>query len=162
MASGDIKLAYGTASQALTCTLASLTTGSCRQATSVDNSSILYSDVLIYLAIKLQTGTPGSDKCINVYAFGSEDGTNYDDNAGATDAAVTLRVPTNLRFIGRIETPDSGALTYKKLFTVARAFDGVLPAKWGIAVENRTNITLDATEGNHTKEYRGIYATVAP
>lgn len=157
----SIKEAFGT-STGMTCTLASLATASARESTAVDNTTNLYLDALVYLAVKLQTGTPGSDKCVNVYAYGSEDGTNYTDNATGSDAAVTMRAPTNLRLIGVILTPDSGGLTYKGgPFSVAPAFGGILPRKWGVVVENRTNITLSATEGDHAKTYTGVYATSA-
>jgi hypothetical protein len=157
----SIKLAYGT-STALTCTLASLATAGARECTAVDNTSNLFTDALVYIAAKLQAGSPASDKAIYVYAYGSEDGTNYGDNVTGSDAAVTLRSPTNLRLIGVIAVPDSGALTYKSHpMSVAAAFGGVLPRKWGIVVQNATNVTLSATEGDHAKSYTGVYATVA-
>jgi hypothetical protein len=157
----DRKLAFGSASQGITITLASLAQAAARQSTAIDNTSNLFLDAMVYLAIPILTGTPGSDKAIYIYAFGSEDGTNYDDNAGATDAAITLRVPSNLRFLDVILTPDSGALTYKKVIpSVARAFGGILPPKWGIVIKNMTNLAFNATEGNLIKEYRGIYETI--
>lgn len=153
------KITYAT-SAAITCTLASLAQAAAREGTAIDNTSNLYLDVLVYVAIKLQAGTPGSDKQVIIYAYGSEDGTNYTDNATGSDAAITLRSPTNLRVIGVISTPDAGALTYKSNpMSVATAFGGLMPRKWGIAVENRTNITFSATEGDHTKSYTGITLT---
>lgn len=155
------KIAFGT-STALTVTLASLATAGARESTVVDNTSDLFLDALVRLQVKLQAGSPGSDKAIYVYAYGSEDGTNYTDNATGSDAAVTMRAPSNLRLIGVINTPDSGALTYKSHpMSVAAAFGGVMPRKWGIVVENKTNIAFDATEGNHAKAYTGVYSTSA-
>lgn len=157
----DIKLAFGT-STALTITLTSLAQAAARESTAVDNSSNKYLDALVYVQFKLQTGTPASDKVVNVYAYGSEDGTNYGDNATGSDAAVTLRSPSNLRLIGTIAAPDAGGLTYKSQpMSVATAFGGILPRKWGIVVENRTNITGSATGGDHAASYTGIYATSA-
>jgi hypothetical protein len=156
----NVKLEFGTTTD-ITITLASLTTGSSRESTAIDNSSDKFEDAEVYLAIKLPTGTPGSDKSIYVYAYGSADGTNYTDNATGSNAAITLRTPTNLRLIGAIATPDSGGLTYKFVIgSVAAAFGGLLPPKWGIVVQNATNLTLSSTEGDHTKKYRGIYHTV--
>ena len=156
----NIKLEYGTVSD-ITITLASLATASARQSLVVDNTSDKFEDAEVYLALKLQTGSPASDKSIYIYAYGSANGTDYTDNASGSDAAITLRVPTNLRHIASIATPDSGALTYKIVIgSVAAAFGNWLPPKWGIVVQNVTNITFDATEGNHTKKYRGIYHTV--
>ena len=162
MAAGDGKIEYGAADQAITITLLSLAQAACRGSAAIDNTTNKFKDAIVYLGIPILTGTPASDKVINVYAYGSEDGTNYDDNALGTDAAITLRVPTNLKLLGQIATPDGGALTYKKTFRVAWAFDGVLPPKWGIAVENRTNLAFNATEANIIKLYRGVYDTVAP
>ena len=157
----DIKQAFGT-STALTLTLASLAQAAARESTAVDNSTDKFLDVLVQLNIKLQTGTPASDKAINIYVYGSEDGTDYTDNASGSDAAITLRDPTNLRLIDIINTPDSGGLTYKSHpLSIAAAFGGVMPRKWGIVVENKTNIAFSATEGDHTKEYSGIFATSA-
>ena len=117
-------------------------------------------DALVQLNLKLLTGTPASDKAIYIYAYGSEDGTDYTDNATGTDAAITLRSPTNLRLIGVINTPDVGGLTYKSHpMSVAAAFGGVMPRKWGIVIENKTGLAFSATEGDHTKEFSGIYAT---
>ena len=61
-----------------------------------------------------------------------------------------------------INTPDSGGLTYKSVIpSVAQFFGGVLPPKWGFVIENKTNIALSATEGDHAKEYKGVYSTVS-
>src|SRR5438552_184937 len=153
------KITYGT-STAITCTLASLAQAAARESTAVDNTSNLFLDVLVYVAVTLQSGSPASDKQIVIYAYGSEDGTNYTDNATGTDAAVTLRIPANFRVIGVIATPDSGSLLYKSHpMSIAAAFGGVMPRKWGIVVENRTNITFNATENTHTKSCTCITLT---
>jgi hypothetical protein len=159
----SIKLAYDS-SAALTITLASLASSATagRESTAIDNTSNLGEDALVFVKVKLQAGTPANDKAIYVYAYGSEDGTNYTDPATGTDAAITLRDPTNLRLIGVINTPDSGALTYKSNpFSVAAAFGGILPRKWGIVIRNYTGIAFDATAGNHSITYTGVFHTVA-
>ena len=157
------KIAYA-ASAAITLSLApagvGLADGNARESASIDNTSNLYLDVLVQLQIKLAAGGPGNNKAIFVYAAGSEDGTAFTDNATGTDAAITLRAPTNLQRIGVILTPDSGALTYKsKPMSVAAAFGGVLPRKWSIIVQNKTGLAFDGTEGNHTKSYTGLTTT---
>ena len=155
----NIKQEFG-ASTAITITLASLAEAAARKSAAVDNGTDKFLDVLVQLNIKLQAGTPASDKAINIYVAGSEDGTDYTDNYTDGDAALTLRSPTNLRLIGVIDTPDSGGLTYKSHpMSISAAFGGVMPRKWGIVVENKTNIAFSATEGDHTKEYSGIFAT---
>jgi hypothetical protein len=42
--------------------------------------------------------------------------------------------------------------------SVAAAFGGMLPRKWGIVVHNRTNIPFSGTEQEHRKRYQGILA----
>lgn len=157
----NIKQAFG-GDSSITCTLASLASSATagRESSAVDNSSNLYFDALVRLDIKLQSGSPANDKLTYVFAYGSEDGTNYTDNATGSDAALTFRSPTNLRLIGTIAMPDSGALTYKSHpLSVAVAFGGILPPKWGVVIQNYTGVTFSATEGDHAKAYNGLYAT---
>lgn len=157
----SIKIAYGT-STAITCTLGSLASGSARESTVVDNGSNLFLDAIVNLSVKLAAGSPASDKCVYIYAYGSEDGTNYTDNATGSDAALTPRSPSNLALIGIISTPDSGAVTYKSgPLGVASAFGGILPRKWGIVVKNMTGLAFSGTENDHSKSYTGIYQTSA-
>lgn len=156
----DIKQAFGT-STAITITLGTpLTNGSARESVSIDNDSDLFLDALVLVSVQLASGTPSGDQSIYVYAYGSEDGTNFTDNATGSDANITLRSPTNLRLIGVISTPDSGALTYDSHpMSVAAAFGGVMPRDWGIVVENQTGLSFGSTEGNHTKTFSGVFAT---
>jgi hypothetical protein len=149
-------------SAAATITLASLANASARECAVIDNGTNKYIDAMLTLAIKLATGTPAGDKAIYVYFYGSEDGSIYGDNATGSDAALTMRSPSNLRGPFVISTPDLGALTYKTVIpSVASFFGGVLPRKWGFVVENRSGLALDATEANHTKSYSGVTETIA-
>jgi hypothetical protein len=152
----DLKQAFGS-STTITITLASLGAAA-RESANVDNGSNLFLDVMVVVQAKLQTGTPSGDKAIYVYAYGSEDGTNYGDNATGSDAAITLRSPTNLRPLGVIACPDAGGLTYKSHpMSLAAAFGGVIPRKWGIVVHNASGVTLSATGGDHACRYTGVY-----
>ena len=90
------------ASAALTITLNSLASAGVRQSTAVDNTSNLYVDAIVNVIAVLASGTPSSG--INVYVAGSEDGTNWPDGLGATDAAYTMRSPTNLSLVRPIWT----------------------------------------------------------
>jgi hypothetical protein len=144
-------------STTVTISVAALLTATARESNAVDNTTNKYLDALVYVALKLQTGTPSSDKATFVYAYGSEDGTNYTDNATGSDAAITLRDPTNLRHIGTISMPDVGALTYKSHpMSIAAAFGGIMPRKWGIVIQNRSGVSYSTVEGDHTKTYTGI------
>jgi len=154
----DLKQAFG-ASTAITITLASLANAAARESLVVDNTSNLYLDALVLVIAKLAAGSPAGVKALYIYAYGSEDGTNYTDNATGADAAITLRSPTNLRLIGAISVPDSGALSFKSHpMSIAAAFGGVMPRKWGIVLSNQSGVALDSS-GN-SASYSGVYQTV--
>lgn len=149
------KTLYGT-STAVTITLTSLANGASRESTAIVNTTNLFLDAMLYVAVTLAAGTPVDG--IDVYLYASEDGTNYDENVTGTDAAITPRTPTNLVLLGRIQTATAGALTYKKAFlSIAAAFGGVLPRKWGVVITNQSGLALAAT-GN-TVSYTGINAS---
>ncbi len=131
----------------ITITLASLASGSARESTAIDNSSTAYLDAHVSVTCALVAGSPSGDAAIYVYAYSSEDGTNYSDNATGVDAALTMRNPTNLRLIYVLATPTSGGLTYRTpAIPLAPAF-GFVPRKWGIVVENKSGLAL-AASGN--------------
>lgn len=157
----NVKEAFGISNQSITCTLASLTNGSARASTVIDNTTNLYLDALVQ--IKVKTGASGTSTSgyINVYAYATADGgTTYTDGATGSDAAITMTVPPNEILIGQFYCV-ANATTYKSSpFSVAWAFNGILPDHWGIIIENKTGGTLDTTEGNHAKFYQGVYATV--
>lgn len=153
----DIKTAYGS-STGITCTMASLASGSARQSTSVDNGTNKFVDALVNVSARTNGTTPSGEKAVYVYAYGSEDGTNYSGEASGSDSAYTMASPTNLILLGRIECP-SASTTYKGVFSVASAFGGRLPRKWGLVIQNATGNALDSSEGNHQKTYSGVYYT---
>jgi hypothetical protein len=151
------KVQYGSLTN-ITCTLASLASGSSRSCAFIDNSVDRFLDAMVVLNIQLATGTPSGNQAVRVWFYGSVDGTTYLDNALGTDAAITLRTRSNLRGPWVISTPDSGGLTYNMIIpSVGVFFGGNLPVRWGFVVENSTGVTFNATEGNHKKQYRGLY-----
>ena len=153
----NIKQAFGT-STSITITLNSLASSATagRESTAIDNSSDLFLDALVTVILNVGAGTIANDKCAYVYAYGSEDGTNLTDNATGSDAAITLNAPTNLRLVHVIAMP-TASLTYKAVFSIAAAFGGVLPRKWGIVVRNYCGIALNSSGNSAT--YSGVYAT---
>lgn len=151
----NLKEVFGGATS-ITITATTLASGSQRSSAAIDNSTNLYLDALVRVDCTLATGTPSVG--INVYAYGSIDGTNYQgmsataDNVDGTDKAVTLQSPTGLPLLGTIPAVTAGALVYKGLFSVAKAFGGILPSKWGIVVDNETSLAFTAC----TCTYNGI------
>ena len=156
----DIKAKLGTTNQAITVTLASLANAAMRQSAAIDNTTNLFLNAL--LTLKLKSGASGvsSTGFVAVWAYATtDDGTTYSGGAGAADAAYTGD-KTNLKYLGRIDMT-ANATSYTGVFDIASAFGGVVPAKWGIVIENQSGAALDATEGNHTKTYQGHYAQSA-
>ena len=142
---------FGT-SAALTITVASLTNGSGRQSTLIDNATARFQDLLIYVKIKMGT-SPVADSTVDIYLIrGDDDATteHLSDGAGTTDAALTV---LNAVLIGTIKTgasPSTGDVLYGE-FLVHRP-----GPTWGIAVVNNSGVTLDATGSNHWVRYIGL------
>jgi hypothetical protein len=143
----DITAKFGTAT-AFTLTLASLansTAGVGRQSTLVDNTTNLFDSANIYLNIKVGT-SPGANSLIYVYLIRSDNNGGSqiaDDNAGASDAGITI---VNASLLGVIlcSATSTGA-NYRKSFDTRVL--GPLGPEWGIAVVNSTNVALNASEG---------------
>ena len=151
-----------TASVAMTHTLASLATDTSliagRQSTVHDNSA---SDLFVdaHVGGKITTGTsPTASKQIEVWAFGSYDGTTYGAGAGASDANFSpTGEKTQMTLLKVIPTDSTSNHTYEwGPFSIAQAFGGVLPRKWGIFVVHNTGVNLNSTGGNHETKYTGI------
>jgi hypothetical protein len=159
MMAGDIKAKFGTNNQTITVSVASLTNTSARQSTEIDNTTNVFTDALVSVKVKSGAASTSSTGTINVFAFATTDGgTTRTENAGATDAAITLTVPTNARLIGVINVVANATTYYGGPFSVAAAFGGVLPDHWGVIIENKSGGTLDTTAGNHLVTYQGVYA----
>lgn len=138
----------------MTISLASITNANGRAGTAVDNSTGLY--ISADIRVKVKTGASGTSSTgyVGVYLIRSEDGTNYDDSFGGTDAAYTA---VNAILLGNIAV-SANATTYVKTFDTAEL--GItLPAKWSIGIMNNSGGTLDSTGGNHSVTYREKYLT---
>lgn len=164
----DVKLAFATEA-ALTITLTGLATSSTlvagREATAVDNTTNKYLDY--HLAGKVTTGTTPTDlKTIQVWGYGQvEDTPEYPDVFDGTDSAETVTSSdirnAGLNFICDTGTNNTSDRTYWfKPCSIAAAFGGVVPPRWGIFVVHDTGVNLNATATNHRFNHQGYYATV--
>lgn len=150
---------YGT-STSITCTLASLASSAtaARGCTAIDNTSNLFQDVDVTLAVKTSSSALANDKACYAYFFASEDGTNYGASSAegvGTDGAVTLDSPTNMKGPVTISCP-AISVTYKTVVRLSSLFGFLMPRKWGFVLRNYTGQNLDSSEGNHQKTYTGI------
>ncbi len=147
------KPAY-TAAAAITCTLASKTSGQGERSAAVDNSANLYDDALVHVSVT--PGTLGTNPYIAVYVYASgDDGTTY-ETQGSTDAAYnTLNGSEHL--LGTI-VPAASSTQCTGVFSIVAAL-GYMPRNWGIIIWQNACGTLSATEGNHIKKYQGLQFT---
>lgn len=148
----------------LTLGLASLADGGYRESTAVDNGTNKYIDALV--GGKIQVGAVSADGTIEFYAYGTYDGTEYTAGLTGTDGTVTWGTTgstgvdgaQNLPFLGvvAVDTTDDNDDVRWGPFSIAAAFGGVLPQKWGIVVRNRTGLAFHATGTNNECQFTGI------
>lgn len=139
-----LKALYGTANQPITITITGLTSTSYRQSTAVDNSSNLFLDVLVTVkATSAGSGVSGAGT-VQIFAYGSTDASSFDGSCTGTDGAyVPPCTPVNLAYLGTLNLTQNNA-TDQRTFSLAQAFGGTVPTKWGIVAYNNTLQALGA------------------
>ena len=141
-----------------TITLASLAASATagREGTAIDNTTDLAIDAELFG--KITTGTtPTPGGSIEVWVYGSGDGSNYGGGASGTNAALTPTASSLLSLALIIPVTATSNVTHTFYAgSVAALFGGVLPAKWGVFVRNNTGVALNATAGNHAIQHRTI------
>jgi hypothetical protein len=133
--------------------LASLASGSWRQSAFVENTSNLLMDAFVQSIVKTAGTAAGT---VDLWLYGSNDGTTYSDGATGLDAAFTPTATPNLVFLGSVNTPAVTTSYTSRLFSVAAAFGGSIPKQWGIAAKNTNGGALDSTAGNFSMTYLGL------
>lgn len=148
---------YGT-STSLTWTLNSLATDATlligRASTAVDNAATDQAvDSIVGGQFVSHSVAPTAAKQIEVWAYGSFDGTAYDAGATGTDAGLTVTAETKtlFRLLTIIPTNTATSFTYTwGPFSIAQAFGGVMPRKWGLWTVHNMGQILNAA-GNLAK-----------
>lgn len=155
----DIKQAFGS-STTITITLASLAANAYRSSLAVDNGTDKFLDALVQVKVKKASGSPAGSKVIDIYAYGSEDGTKYTDVVTGVDAVITPTFRNNLKLLVSIKATTANQEYISDPLSIASAFGGVMPRKWGIIVENNDDsVAFSSTGGDHEVKYTGIFAT---
>lgn len=126
---------------------ASLVAG--RAGTAIDNTTEDAMDAV--LGGFITTGTsPTASRQIEVWVYGSYDGTTYSGDATGTDANLTPSSKMTLKLAQVIPTDATSDKKYSFCAgSVAALFGGVMPRKWGVFVVHNTGVALNATAGNH-------------
>lgn len=106
---------------------------------------------------KITTGTSAAG-IIEVWLFGEINGTpEYSGGASGADAALTPIDKSLLIPLTMLPIATGSNVAYRwGPFSVAQAFGGIIPAKWGVWVLNNTTVNLHATAGNHKITYRSV------
>jgi len=149
---------YGTEAQAISVTMASLANNAARESAFISNTSDRFLDVEVMLRAKNHASSaPTGDKAVYVYVWGSVDAALplYPDAVTGADAGITLDTPTHLKPLGSVVFSAAAQTKNAGPWSVAAAFGGRMPQRWGIVVENKTGFSLDTTEGNFKKEFQG-------
>lgn len=158
-------ISYG-ASTAMTITLTSLASSSTllagRESTAVDNTSTLAVDYIVGGKTRAGAGTPIAG-VIEYWAYGSYDGTTYSGGASGSDAALTFASEkTNLALLYSQPTDTTASHTYEwGPYSIASAFGGVVPKKWGIYIVHNMSAALSATAADHEVKYTAVNYTSA-
>lgn len=141
-----------------TITLASLASSATagREGTAIDNTTDLAIDAELFG--KITTGTtPTVNTSIEIWVYGSGDGTNYSGGASGTNAALTPTASTLMALALVIPVTATSNVTHQfYVGSVAALFGGILPAAWGVFVRNNTGSALNSTAGNHAIQHRTI------
>jgi len=149
---------YNGQGTSITCTLNSLANGSARQSTDVDNTSNLYDDYLLTGKFKSASGSLGSNPRVDLYLSATENGTDWIDGATGSDAAFTMPMTPNLRYLGSVYISTAATAT-TDVFSISRAFGGNIPPKWSVICVNNTGLALDSSAGGSLTQ-TGITQTV--
>lgn len=128
------------------------------QSNVVDNTSNLYLDALVQVIVDFENTAPANDECVYVYAYSGLE-TSYTNPCHGGEASCSLVAPVLVSLIGTINYNTQSEIAESQVMSVAAAFGGVLPPKWGLAILNYSGAAL-AGSGN-TVKWTPITATVA-
>ncbi len=160
----DIKQSYQAAQTLTTTNLQSLGSSATAgwQSDVVDNTSNLFDDALVQVVVDFANTSPANNKAVYVYAYSGLE-TTYTNPCTGTEGTLTVpditANPLSIKRIGTIPYTTQDEVAESQVFSVAAAFGGILPPKWGIAIMNYSGAAL-ASSGN-TAKYRGVYYTAS-
>lgn len=152
-AAATIKTAYRATNTALVVTHLASLANSTTQSTGiwasayVDNTVNLDVDEQVYVTITTGASGVNSSGTFSVYAYGCLGGTTTctDGVSGSETSTVTLTNPTNLVKLSSCNAVANSTAYTCGPFSIANAFGGAVPARWGIVIQNLSGAALAST-----------------
>ena len=96
--------------------------------------------------------TPSASTLVNVFAYGSTDGTTWPGSAAAaelvngTDKTLTQSTNgNNMRYLGSIVCHTASTAIASEPLSIASAFAGAMPAAYQVVIQNATTLALTAS-----------------
>jgi hypothetical protein len=131
----------------LTQTLLSLANAAARQSTLISNTTLRWGALLTY-RIKSGAAAPTVGTIYELFLL-KGNGTVRTDNAGASDAAITIQ---NAQLFGTLQVTATANANFTDVFDTAPL--GKLGPEWGTAVRNSSGQALSAgAETDFVKQY---------
>ena len=127
-----------------------------RQSAVADNTASFDDAIDAFIGGIVTTSTTASTaRQIEVWSFGSWDnGSTFTVGASTVDAGLNVSSMKTLMKLITIIPTMQGASTYRwGPFSMAQAYGGLLPTKWGIFITHNTGVALGAAVGNHNLSY---------
>ena len=150
----SLKAVWG-AKTTVAITLTSLANNAARESTVIDFGTLGAFDAVLRITTK---GQASSASVLNVYAYAALGDTTYTDGATGSDASFTAANILNAKFVDPVQMNTTN--TAIAVFSLAKAFDGVLPAKVGLIVLNKSGDALSTTGSDHVVEFQALTMTV--
>lgn len=149
----DITQVVGARTELTTSALNSLGSGAYVNAGTINHTTNDPIDVLVDVTVT--PGTVAGNKQVLVFAKGSLDGTNF---STGPESGTTSTDEPNLVFVGSIPCNTNSA-QQRGIFSLASAFNGVLPQQSKIICKNDTGAALAASGHSvHYSEVKGVSA----
>lgn len=132
-----------------------------RESTAIDNTADLAVDAMVFGQV-MTGSSPTASRQIEIWVYGSLDGTNFSGSATGSDANLTPSEKTLFKLLTIIPTVSTSNKAYIwGPFSVAQAFGGTMPSHWGVYIVHNTGVALNSTGGNHFVKYRAVKYTSA-
>lgn len=162
----DQKISYGSSGQIITITLVALI--GARESDVIDNSNRKALDYLVGGLITFGAPVPARDnRRVELYVYGTADGgITYTGGATGNDAAFTFPLViawrrTVLKPLGNVLWHPGGSVAQRfGPFSVAAAFNGIVPEQWGVIALNRSGSALAGFASDFSITYQAIYAKI--